>query len=166
MGNFKYNSSRNQKVGDYDIVFAGRQAIDGDTAQVGPQIAEKLDIPQVTYVQDFSIDGDTVTVQRQLEDGYEVIKVKKPVLLTAVKELNEPRHMSVDKIVKAFKTEVKVWTIDDLDVNREEVGLKASPTKVFKSFTPDPRGKGEILKGNPEDIVNTVLVGLKQKHII
>lgn len=155
-----------KKVGDYDIVFAGRQAIDGDTAQVGPQIAEKLDIPQVTYVQDFSIDGDTVTVQRQLEDGYEVIKVKKPVLLTAVKELNEPRHMSVDKIVKAFKTEVKVWTIDDLDVNREEVGLKASPTKVFKSFTPDPRGKGEILKGNPEDIVNTVLVGLKQKHII
>ncbi|MCB5943114.1 electron transfer flavoprotein subunit beta, partial [bacterium 210820-DFI.6.52] len=68
----------------------------------------------------------------------------------AVKELNEPRHMSVDKIVKAFKTEVKVWTIDDLDVNREEVGLKASPTKVFKSFTPDPRGKREILKGNPE----------------
>lgn len=155
-----------KKIGDYDIVFAGRQAIDGDTAQVGPQIAEKLDIPQVTYVQDFSIDGDTVTVQRQLEDGYEVIKAKKPVLLTVVKELNEPRYMSVDKIVKAFKTEVKVWTIDDLDVNKEEVGLKASPTKVFKSFTPDPRGKGEILKGNPEDIVNTVLVGLKQKHII
>jgi len=74
--------------------------------------------------------------------------------------------MSVDKIVKAFKTEVKVWTIDDLDVEKEEVGLKASPTKVFRSFTPDPRGKGEILKGNPEDIVNTVLVGLKQKHII
>ncbi|MDU1455194.1 MAG: electron transfer flavoprotein subunit beta [Paeniclostridium sordellii] len=155
-----------KKIGDYDIVFAGRQAIDGDTAQVGPQIAEKLDIPQVTYVQKFSIDGDTITVQRQLEDGYEVIKVKKPVLLTAVKELNEPRYMSVDKIVKAFKTDIKVWTIDDLDVNKDEVGLKASPTKVFKSFTPEPRGKGEILKGNPEEIVNTVLVGLKQKHII
>lgn len=155
-----------KKIGDYDIVFAGRQAIDGDTAQVGPQIAEKLDIPQVTYVQKFSIDGDTITVQRQLEDGYEVIKVKKPVLLTAVKELNEPRHMSVDKIVKSFKTDIKVWTIDDLDVNKDEVGLKASPTKVFRSFTPEPRGKGEILKGNPEEIVNTVLVGLKQKHII
>lgn len=154
------------KVGDYDIIFAGRQAIDGDTAQVGPQIAEKLDIPQVTYVQDFKIEGKDIIVQRQLEDGYELIKVSTPVLLTAVKELNAPRYMSVDKIVKAYKHDVKVWTIDDLDVNKEEVGLKASPTKVFRSFTPEPRGKGEILEGKADEIANKIIIGLKQKHII
>ena len=154
------------KVGDYDIIFAGRQAIDGDTAQVGPQIAEKLDIPQVTYVQDFKIEGKDIIVQRQLEDGYELIKVSTPVLLTAVKELNTPRYMSVDKIVKAYKHDVKVWTIDDLDVNKEEVGLKASPTKVFRSFTPEPRGKGEILEGKADEIASKIIIGLKQKHII
>lgn len=151
---------------DFDIIIAGRQAIDGDTAQVGPQIAEKLDIPQVTYVQDFKIEGKDIIVQRQLEDGYELIKVSTPVLLTAVKELNTPRYMSVDKIVKAYKHDVKVWTIDDLDVNKEEVGLKASPTKVFRSFTPEPRGKGEILEGKADEIASKIIIGLKQKHII
>lgn len=149
-----------------DLIIAGRQAIDGDTAQVGPQIAEKLDIPQVTYVQDFKIEGKDIIVQRQLEDGYELIKVSTPVLLTAVKELNTPRYMSVDKIVKAYKHDVKVWTIDDLDVNKEEVGLKASPTKVFRSFTPEPRGKGEILEGKADEIASKIIIGLKQKHII
>ena len=151
---------------DFDIIIAGRQAIDGDTAQVGPQIAEKLDIPQVTYVQDFKIEGKDIIVQRQLEDGYELIKVSTPVLLTAVKELNTPRYMSVDKIVKAYKHDVKVWTIDDLDVNKEEVGLKASPTKVFRSCTPEPRGKGEILEGKADEIASKIIIGLKQKHII
>ncbi len=166
MGYIKYYCSGISKVGDYDIIFAGRQAIDGDTAQVGPQIAEKLDIPQVTYVQDFKIEGKDIIVQRQLEDGYELIKVSTPVLLTAVKELNTPRYMSVDKIVKAYKHDVKVWTIDDLDVNKEEVGLKASPTKVFRSFTPEPRGKGEILEGKADEIASKIIIGLKQKHII
>lgn len=155
-----------KKIGDYDLIFAGRQAIDGDTAQVGPQIAEKLDIPQVTYVQNFEIKGKEVTVQRQLEDGYEVIKVDTPVLLTAVKELNDPRYMFVDRIKKAYQKDVKVWTINDLDIEKEEVGLKASPTKVFRSFTPDPRGQGVILEGSPKEMVEKLVVELKQKHII
>ncbi len=127
----KVIASAIRKIGNYDIIFAGRQAIDGDTAQVGPQISEKLGIPQVTYVQDFKIEEDKITVQRQLEDGYEIIRVKKPALLTAVSSLNEPRYMAVDKIFDAYKKEIKVLTIDDLDIDKEGVGLKASPTKVL-----------------------------------
>ncbi len=99
----KVIASAIRKIGNYDIIFAGRQAIDGDTAQVGPQISEKLGIPQVTYVQDFRMEDDKITVQRQLEDGYEIIRVKKPALLTAVSSLNEPRYMAVDKIFDAYK---------------------------------------------------------------
>ncbi|WP_251861667.1 electron transfer flavoprotein subunit beta [Clostridium sp. Marseille-Q2269] len=162
----KVIASAIRNIGDYDIIFAGRQAIDGDTAQVGPQISEKLGIPQVTYVQDFKMDGDNVTVQRQLEDGYEIIRVKKPVLLTAVSSLNDPRYMAVDKIFDSYKKEIKVLTIDDLDIEREGVGLKASPTKVFRSFTPAPKGKGVVLEGSTEEVVENLVVNLKQKHII
>ncbi|MBW5457134.1 electron transfer flavoprotein subunit beta [Clostridium sporogenes] len=162
----KVIASAIRKIGNYDIIFAGRQAIDGDTAQVGPQISEKLGIPQVTYVQDFKMEGDKITVQRQLEDGYEIIRVKKPALLTAVSSLNEPRYMAVDKIFDAYKKEIKVLTIDDLDIEKEGVGLKASPTKVFRSFTPEPKGKGVMLEGSTEDMVEKLVVSLKQKHII
>lgn len=155
-----------KKLGKFDIVFAGRQAIDGDTAQVGPQISEKLNIPQVTYVQNFEINGEEVTLQRQLEDGYEVIEVNTPVLLTAVKELNEPRCMSVDKIFDAYKKEIKILTINDISIDATEAGLKASPTKVFKSFTPKPKGRGIMLEGTSEEVVDELVVALKQKHII
>lgn len=155
-----------RKIGDYDIVFAGRQAIDGDTAQVGPQISEKLDIPQVTYVQKCNVENDEIIVHRQLEDGYEVIKVKKPVLFTAVKELNSPRYMAVDKIFEAYQKPITVWNIKDLDINQDVVGIKASPTKVFKSFTPAPKGKGLMMQGTTQDAVEQLLVKLKQKHVI
>lgn len=156
-----------RKLKDYDFIFAGRQAIDGDTAQVGPQIAEKLDIPQVTYVQDINFnDGKEVTVQRQLEDGYELIKVKSPAMLTAVKELNSPRYMSVDKIFEAMKKDITIWTINDLDVEPTDVGLKASPTRVARSFTPQPKGKSVMLEGSVKEKVERLIVELKHKHLI
>lgn len=155
-----------RKIGDYDIVFAGRQAIDGDTAQVGPQIAERIGIPQVTYVQDFEIDEDKIIVKRQLEDGYELIKVKKPVLLTAIKELNKPRYMSIKGIFEACKKDVKLWSLNDLDIQKHEVGLDASPTQVFRSFTPKPKGKGVMLNGTVDEMVEKLVVSLKQKHVI
>ncbi|MBZ9686984.1 electron transfer flavoprotein subunit beta/FixA family protein [Clostridium estertheticum] len=154
------------KIGQFDIIFAGRQAIDGDTAQVGPQIAEKLHMPQITYVQNLEIKGNELEVQRQLEDGYEIIKVDMPVLLTAVKELNEPRYMSVDKIFDAYKNEIVVLGFNDIDIDSSHVGLKASPTKVFKSFTPQPKGKGVMLEGTSKNKVEQLVVALKQKHII
>lgn len=158
------------KLGEYDIIFAGRQAIDGDTAQVGPQIAEKLGIPQVTYVKEFSIDQatKTVTVQRALEDGYEIIKIKAPCMLTAIKELNHPRYMSVGGIMKACKKDIPTWGAADLGVDpNREVGLDASPTNVFRSFTPQPKGKGVMLEGDGEkELAQKLLVNLKSKHVI
>src|SRR6056297_610090 len=155
-----------RKIGEYDIVFAGRQAIDGDTAQVGPQIAERIGIPQVSYVQNFKIDGDEIIVQRQLEDGHEVIKVKKPVLLTAIKELNEPRYISMKGIFNAYKKSITTWTLSDLDIEKHQVGLDASPTNVLRSFTPEPKGKGIIIKGTVEEMVEKLVVNLSKKNVI
>ncbi len=157
-----------RKMGDYDIIFAGRQAIDGDTAQVGPQIAERLHIPQVTYVMDFKYDESKkmVTVKRQLEDGYETIEVKTPVLLTAVGQLNDPRYMSVGGIVDACKQDITQWALKDLDVKSEEVGLKASPTQVYKSFAPTPKDKGVMLQGSVQEMANELITQLKSTHVI
>lgn len=158
-----------KKIGDFDIIFGGRQAIDGDTAQVGPQIAEKLNIPQVTYVEEFKIDEDkkTITVKRALEDGYEIIKVKTPCFLTCIKELNAPRYMNIGGIYDACKKEIPTWSAKDLGVTDKEVGLDASPTNVYRSFTPVPKGKGTMLEGEDEkDIAKKLVTNLKAKHVI
>ncbi|MBC6681154.1 electron transfer flavoprotein subunit beta [Zhenpiania hominis] len=157
-----------RKIGAYDLIFAGRQAIDGDTAQVGPQIAEKLQVPQVTYVKEFSLEKDgSVVVKRALEDGYEKLRVKLPCVLTAIKELNTPRYMSVPGILKAAKADIKVWSADDIGVDKETVGLKASPTNVFRSFTPKPKGKGITVEGDtPKEQAANLLEDLRKKHII
>lgn len=155
-----------RKIGEYDIIFAGRQAIDGDTAQVGPQISEKLGIPQITYVEKMELLGDKVRVQRQLEDGYEVIEASMPILLTAVKELNEPRHMYIDKIFDAYEKEIPILTINDVDITTAEVGLKASPTRVFRSFTPEVKGQGVILEGTEKEVAAKLVNEFKYAHII
>jgi len=113
-----------KKIGDFDIIFAGRQAIDGDTAQVGPQIAEKLNLPQVTYVTEFALDGKEITVKRALEDGYEVIRVKMPCMLTAIKELNTPRYMTIGGIYDATKKEIPTWGAKELEIDLNTVGLE------------------------------------------
>ena len=151
---------------DADIVFAGRQAIDGDTAQVGPEIAEHLDIPQVTYVQDVKVEGETLIVNRALEDGHQVVEVKTPCLLTAIEELNSPRYMNVARIFETNDDEIKVMGAADIDVPVEELGLKGSPTKVKKSMTKEVKGQGELVKQEPKDAVTYVLGKLKEKHYI
>lgn len=156
-----------RKIGDFDLIFAGRQAIDGDTAQVGPQIAEKLDLPQVTYVEEFEIADNLkdITVKRQLEDGYEMIKIQTPCMLTAIKELNTPRYMSMSGIFA--DKEMKTWNAKDIEVDLTKVGLEASPTNVFRSFTPAPKGKGVTIEGDTEkEIADNLLINLKGKHVI
>lgn len=153
--------------GDYDMIFTGRQAIDGDTAQVGPQLAEKLDLPQVSYVEEFEIADDrkTVTVKRQLEDGYELIEVKLPCLLTTIKELNEPRYMTIAGIYG--DKDMKVWNAKDIEVDLTKVGLEASPTNVFRSFTPAPKQPGVKIAGDSEnEQAKNLLINLKGKHAI
>lgn len=151
---------------DYDIVFAGRQAIDGDTAQVGPEIAEHLSIPQVTYVQDVKVEGDSLIVNRALEDGHQVVEVKTPCLLTAIEELNEARYMHVAKIFATNDDEIKIMTADDIDVDKAELGLKGSPTKVKKSMTKEVKGSGELIKESPKNAAYYVVGKLKEKHYI
>lgn len=156
-----------RKLGEYDLIFAGRQAIDGDTAQVGPQLAEKLGLPQVTYVQEFSIKGNEIMVKRALETGYEVLKLKTPCLLTAIKELNCPRYMSVRGIYKAAAFDIKVWSAADIGVDLTTVGLEASPTNVLKSFTPAKKGKGRIVEGDTaKEIAGNFIADMKMKHVI
>lgn len=151
---------------DFDIVLAGRQAIDGDTAQVGPEIAEHLNIPQVTYVQEVKVEGNTLIVKRALEDGYQVVEVKTPCLLTAIEELNEARYMNVADIFASSDDMIKVMTADDIDVDKAELGLKGSPTKVKKSMTKEVKGKGEIVRESPKNAAYYVVGKLKEKHYI
>ena len=154
-------------IGDFDLILAGRQAIDGDTAQVGPQIAEKLGLPQVTYVKEFRMDGKDICVKRALEDGYEELKLQMPCVLTAIKDLNTPRYMSIRGILKAGQTEIQVWDAEKIGVDRTTVGLKASPTNVFRSFTPKPKGKGITVEGDSaKELAGNLIADLKKKHII
>lgn len=154
------------KIGDYDIIFAGRQAIDGDTAQVGPQVAQRLGLPVVTYVEDVKLEAGKAIVHRQMEDGYEVIEVQTPCLLTVVKELNEPRYMSVGGIVEAYQKEITIWDHSAVELDPVNCGLNASPTQVFRSFTPPPKGKGEMLTGTVEEVCASLVGKLKDKHVI
>lgn len=156
-------------IGDYDLIITGRQAIDGDTAQVGPQIAEHLGLPQVAYAEELSINGDTVTVKRQFEDRYHIIDVKMPCLITALTELAEPRYMSVGGVFDAYQKEVKVWGLDDIkdNLNLEDIGLKGSPTKVKKSYAKEGKGAGVLLKDvNADEAAAAIIAKLKEKYII
>ena len=157
-------------VGPEDIVFCGRQAIDGDTAQVGPQIAEKLDIPQVTYVTAIDYQNGQLTVRRELEDGYMTIKVKTPCLLTCIKELNEPRYMSIDGIYATYNKPLETFDYEKLKdhplIDATTIGLKGSPTNIFKSFTPPQKGAGMMLEGADKATCEKLADILAKKHII
>ena len=157
-------------VEDDDIILAGRQAIDGDTAQVGPQIAEKLHLPQITYAADIQKDGKTVTVKRMLEDGYMTIKTQTPCLVTCIKELNEPRYMSVGGVFEAYSKPLATYNYETLKdhplIDATTIGLKGSPTNIFKSFTPPQKGVGMMLEGDGKETCEKLAGILADKHII
>lgn len=152
---------------DYDLVITGRQAIDGDTAQVGPQISEKLDIPLISYAQELKIEGDYVIVKRQYEDRSHILKAKMPCLVTALAELNEPRYMTPKGIWEACEAEITTWGRADLkDVDDKDIGLKGSPTKIAKASDKVRKGAGEIINASPDEAVETLMARLDAKHII
>lgn len=157
-----------KKIG-FDLVITGRQAIDGDTAQVGPQIAEQLGIPQVSYAGSIEPQDGGLVVQRQFEDEYHLLKVRLPCLITTLSELAKPRYMSVGGIVDAYEKEVKVLGFDDLknDLNPEWIGLAGSPTNVRQSFTKQPKTGGVILAGlSPDEAVEAIMAKLVERHLI
>jgi len=153
-----------------DIVLCGRQAIDGDTAQVGPQIGEKLHLPQITYAADIKVEGESVTVQRMLEDGYMTIKTKTPCLITCIKELNNPRYMSVGGVFDAYSKPLTTLDYEALKdhelIDATTIGLKGSPTNILKSFTPPQKGAGMMLEGDDKATCEKLAGILAGKHII
>lgn len=157
-------------LGSEDIVLCGRQAIDGDTAQVGPQIAEKLGLPQITYAAEIKKEGNNIIVKRMLEDGYMQLKVKTPCLITCIKELNEPRYMSVGGIMECYAKPYEVFTYetlkDDPLIEKDTIGLEGSPTNVYKSFTPPQKGAGMMMEGADKTACEKLIGILFDKHII
>ena len=155
---------------DYDLIITGRQAIDGDTAQVGPQIAEHLGIPVISYAQEISVDeaAKTVTVKRQYDDRYHMIEAKMPVLVTALSELGTPRYMTPGGIFDACAAEITTWGRADLkDVDDDNLGLKGSPTKIAKASDKVRKGAGEkVTPDSPEDAVAYIVGKLAEKHVI
>ncbi len=155
-----------KKIGDYTIIFCGKQASDGDTAQVGPGISMHLDIPQVTYVKKIEkITVSSAVVERMTEEGYDIVEVPLPAVLTVVKEINEPRLPSLKGKMRAKKAEIPVWTAEDIGCDEKMIGLDGSPTRVVKIFTPPPRGGGRLLEGDPAETAKE-LAGLIKKEII
>jgi electron transfer flavoprotein beta subunit len=151
-----------KKIGDYSVILCGKQASDGDTAQVGPGIATHLNLPQITYVRKIEeIDEKHVVAERLLETGYEVIDAPLPCMLTVVKEINEPRLPSLKGKMAAKKAQIIKWTADDIQAEKKKIGLDGSPTKVVRIFTPEPRKGGQILKGEPEQVVPDLVAKLK-----
>lgn len=157
-------------VDDDDIVFCGRQAIDGDTAQVGPQIAEKLHLPQITYAVDVQVKDGGVEVKRLLEDGYMLLKAQTPCLITCVKELAAPRYMSVSGILECYSKPLTVLDYEALKdnplIDDDTIGLKGSPTNVYKSFSPPVKGAGMMLDGTPQEAAAQLITILNEKHMI
>ncbi|MBP1645627.1 MAG: Electron transfer flavoprotein alpha/beta-subunit [Bacteroidetes bacterium] len=152
---------------EYDLVITGRQAIDGDTAQVGPQIAEHLDIPQVSYLLSLDYDGKNIfTIKKQTEDGYQIVEVDGPCLVTVLSNANKPRYMSVRGIMEAFDKEVEVWSADKIDVDEAKLGLKGSPTKVKKAFTKGVKSAGQVYEVGTEEAIGIIISKLKEKFII
>ena len=160
-------SSAIRHLGPFDVVLGGKQAIDGDTAQVGPQIAEHLDLPQVTYVESLTFDGNkTFTVKKSMEDGYQMVQVDTPCVFTALASGVKPRYMSVRGIVEAYNHPIETWTYNDITVDDQKIGLNGSPTRVFKSFTKGVKAAGQIYEVDPAEAVDIIISKLKEKFII
>ncbi len=152
---------------EFDLLITGRQAIDGDTAQVGPQIAEHLDLPQVSYMQDLKFDGkQTFTVKRATEDGYQMLEVDAPCVVTVLASANKPRYMSVKGIVEAYDREVETWGFEQISVDEAKLGLKGSPTRVHKAFSRGVKSAGELYEVDANEAVGIIMSKLNEKFII
>lgn len=153
---------------EYDLIIAGRQAIDGDTAQVGPQIAEHLDLPQVSYVENLTYqDGDKhVIIRKQTEEGYQLLQAQLPCMITVLASANKARYMHVRGIVEAYSKEVEIWGADRIDVDPAKLGLNGSPTRVLKAFTKAQKPAGTLYEVTEEEAVDLIVTKLKEKFII
>ena len=155
-----------RKIGAFDVIICGKQASDGDTAQVGPGISTHLDIPQVTYVKKIEdISASAAKVERMTEEGYDIVETPLPCLFTVVKEINTPRLPSLKGMIRAKSAKIAKWTAHDIGADPKLLGLEGSPTRVVRIFTPAPRKGGEILKGETADVAKELAELLKDAVI-
>jgi len=155
-----------KKIGSFDVIICGKQASDGDTAQVGPGISTHLDIPQVTYVKKIEdISVNVAKVERMTEEGYDIVQTPLPCLFTVVKEINTPRLPSLKGMMRAKSAKIIKWTADDIEADPKSLGLDGSPTRVVKIFSPTPRKGGEMLQGETGDIAKELAELLKDAVI-
>jgi len=158
-----------QHLGEFDLIICGKQAIDGDTAQVGPGVAERLNIAQVTLAIGVEVEGRKARIRRMLDNTTEIVEVRLPVLLTVVKQINEPRHPPMRGVLKAKRAEIPVLKAADLDLDPKQTGFPGSPTIVWKIFTPPRRQRGEMIDGDvgqkvgalTQRIMDLGVIGLK-----
>ena len=156
-----------RKIGSYDLVIAGKQAIDGDTAQVGPETADMLGIPFVAYIRKIEqVEGSKMVAERLMDEGYDVVETSLPALITVVKEINTPRLPSLKGKMKAKSLKVSALSAKDIGADENKIGLKGSPTQVVRIFPPAPRGGREMLSGTFEEQVATVAKKLKEQSLI
>jgi electron transfer flavoprotein beta subunit len=162
-----------RKLGDVDLVLCGKQAIDGDTGQVGPELAERLGIPQVTFAIGLEVsEGDpstplraTLRARRVLDDFFEVLEVKLPAVVTVVKQINDPRHPSMKNVLKAKRAEITRWTLADLEADPRQAGFDGSPTQVIKVWPPEKRAGGKRLEGSAEEIVSELAEAIRAMNL-
>ena len=152
-----------RKIGDYDLIICGKQAIDGDTAQVPPGVAERLGLPQVTFVINVEVEGKTLRCKRMLEDCFEVVQTRLPAVISVVKQINEPRHPPMKGVLRARRAQIPHWTAADIGAEDELCGFDGSPTFVERVFTPPKRqAQGEVFQGETEEVVEALFQRLKQ----
>lgn len=163
-----YTLSRGiRKIGPYDLIICGMKTTDGDTGQVGPGLAEELGIPHVSYVRKvLSVEKNSITLERSLEDGYERVESPLPCLITVTKEINEPRLPSFRRKILAKRASIESWGAEEIGGSSERLGLKGSPTRVVKVFHPPPRVGGEIITGNPQVQVEKLVNRLKELKVL
>ena len=156
-----------KKIGKYDLILCGRQAIDGDTGQVGPQLAEVLDLPQATYAEEINILGNVVTVKSNFDSITRVIEMKRPALITVTKRINKPRFKAMNGVLRAFRDkEVVTWTKEDLKLNPMRIGINGSPTWVRKTFIPSHNRDGLVIEKQSREIADDILNYLLEKTLL
>jgi len=151
-----------RKVGEVDLILCGKQAIDGDTGQVGPGLAERLGMPQVTFAIGLEVEDGKLRARRVLDDLFEVLEVRPPAVVTVVKQVNDPRHPSMKNVLKAKRAEVVKWSIDDLGADAKQAGFDGSPTQVVRVWPPEKRRGGKTLEGSAEEIAEELAKAIRE----
>jgi electron transfer flavoprotein alpha/beta subunit len=157
-----------RKLGYFDLILCGTKTLDGNTGQVGPQLAEFLDLPQITYARRVEVQGEILRAERAFEEGYELIETRLPALVTVTKAINQPRIPSIDQIMQSYREkEVRVWSVANLGVDEHSVGLDGSATKMSRIYKPDfGKRKVEFIEGSTEYVAQGLLAKLRDRHII